>query len=116
MGVDGEALVEGDESVQSHEAFNVQRKIKTFGNHGTTRYMRLRHFYSLEAAHTYLTEEQHCVVVGVEIAPSAVSVLRHPFSVNTAFLFGNEVRSTSSSKCTATRSFIWWAECCIAAR
>ena len=56
---------------------------------------------------TYLTEQRGARILGVEIAPSAVSVATLPFSGPTAFILGNEGSGMSAAQCAVCDGFVY---------
>lgn len=68
------------------------RQLNTFGSHGASDYVRLRHFATIQECVSYLRGDCGCSILGVEIDATAAPVQAHPFSGNTAFMLGNEVR------------------------
>jgi hypothetical protein len=56
---------------------------------------------------TYLTEQRGARILGVEIAPSAVSVATLPFSGPTAFILGNEGSGMSAAQCAVCDAFVY---------
>ena len=70
------------------------REYNAFGAHGADGHVRFEHFDSLQDARKKLKEERRCTqILGVEIVEDARPIESHPFTGNTAFIMGNEVRS-----------------------
>lgn len=93
------------------------RHYNTFGSHGSASHVPLAYFATLHDCYSWLkntrgkvlyairlqntqlngrqciTDCAGCEIIGVEITESAVAVNAQPFSGNTAFMLGNEVRS-----------------------
>lgn len=69
------------------------RQFNTFGAQGSDNHVDFEHFETLNEARRVLKEERNCTrVLGVEIVDGASAVETHPFTGNTAFILGNEVR------------------------
>lgn len=91
------------------------RHYNTFGGHGSAAHMELAYFPTLQdccswlkqakgkaacmLAHYSVSSECMCIaeceIIGVEITESALAVNQQPFSGNTAFMLGNEVRQAT---------------------
>lgn len=65
------------------------RKINTFGNKNTNRFIRFDYFDKLEDCHKSLKAEGF-EIIGVEIGSTSRDVGTRPFTSHTAFVFGNE--------------------------
>ena len=73
------------------------RKFNAFGAQGADAFVAFEHFESLSEARRKLKEERGCTrILGVEIVPEASAIESHPFTGNTAFVMGNEVRALAS--------------------
>jgi hypothetical protein len=68
----------------------LQRKIQTFGSHGTANYIRFAYYSTLANAAEDL-RKQGFKIVGLEIAEGAVAVSSFNFPDKCALLLGNEV-------------------------
>jgi hypothetical protein len=55
----------------------------------------------------YLTEQRGARILGIEIAPTAVSVATLPFSGPTAFILGNEGSGLSPAQCAVCDGFVY---------
>ncbi|KAK3025273.1 hypothetical protein RJ639_044075 [Escallonia herrerae] len=83
-----------------------RRDFNSFGGHGSTSHLRLRHFHSLSLARLFL-KEKDCDICGVEITDDAVAVNQHPFKKSTAFLLGNEGTGLSAKECEICDFFVY---------
>lgn len=73
-----------------------RKKLSTHGNQMTNRFMEFVFFDHLRECCAQLRKEGF-TILGVEIGPTARSVVEHPFTGPTAFLFGNEGRGLDES-------------------
>lgn len=91
------------------------RHYNTFGGHGSAAHMELAYFPTLQDCCSWLKQAKgkvacklayysassesafvaDCEIIGVEITETALAVNRQPFSGNTAFMLGNEVRQAT---------------------
>lgn len=82
------------------------KKLSTFGNQGTQRYCKFRHFDTLEEAKSEL-KTRGITLVGIEIADKALPVQSHPFSGPTCFMSGNEGTGMNEQQLEACDSFVF---------
>ena len=81
------------------------REYNAFGAHGADGHVRFEHFDSLQDARKKLKEERGCTqILGVEIVEDARPIESHPFTGNTAFIMGNEVRSIDAEAIDGCRA------------
>ncbi|KAI5654186.1 hypothetical protein M9H77_31373 [Catharanthus roseus] len=83
-----------------------RRDFNAFGSHGSTAHVRLRHFYSLSEAKSFL-KERDCDICGVEITGNALAVNEHPFRRSTAFVLGNEGQGLSAKQSEICDFFVY---------
>ena len=82
------------------------KKLSLFGNQGTQRYCKFRHFDTLQEAKTEL-KSRGIALVGIEIADSAVPVHEHPFTGPTCFMSGNEGTGMNEQQLEACDSLVY---------
>ena len=69
------------------------RQFNTFGAQGSDNHVEFEHFETLQECRRVMMDERGCTqILGVEIVEGARAVHAHPFTGNTAFILGNEVR------------------------
>ncbi|KAK6913843.1 tRNA/rRNA methyltransferase, SpoU type [Dillenia turbinata] len=83
-----------------------RRDFNAFGGHGSTSYLRFRHFHSLFDARNFL-KERDCDICGIEITDGAMAVNQHPFQKSTSFLLGNEGTGLSPKECEICDFFVY---------
>lgn len=71
-------------------------KYELYGAHGSDKHIPIKHFFKLEEAKKYLSDNG-VKLCGVEILPESKDVSTHPFTGDTAFMLGNEVFTFFSS-------------------
>lgn len=64
---------------------------------GADAFVEFAHYSTLEECCADLRDSKGCEIVGIEIVEGAKAVHSFPFKGNTAFMLGNEVRSSASS-------------------
>ena len=82
------------------------KKLSLFGNQGTQRYCKFRHFDSLEEAKVEL-RNRGIHLVGIEITDSALPIDSRPFSGPTCFMSGNEGTGMNQQQLDACDSFVY---------
>jgi tRNA(Leu) C34 or U34 (ribose-2'-O)-methylase TrmL len=82
------------------------KKLSTFGDQGTQRYCKFRHFESLVEAKKELVK-RGIRLVGIEITSDSVPVQHHPFSGPTCFMTGNEGTGMNDQQLAACDSFVF---------
>lgn len=83
-----------------------RKKFTRYGNFGTYENRKIRHFFTLGEAVSYLKQSGY-TIVGVEIDENSVSVEKFEFNMNCAFMFGNEGTGLSSKQREACNSLIY---------
>ena len=82
------------------------KKLSTFGDQGTQRYCKFRHFDTLLEAKEELSS-RGIQLVGIEISEKSVPVHEHPFSGPTCFMSGNEGTGMNEQQLSACDSFVF---------
>jgi tRNA G18 (ribose-2'-O)-methylase SpoU len=82
------------------------KKLATFGNQGTQRFCKFRHFDTLEQAKAEL-KSRGIALVGIEITDASVPVHTHPFAGPTCFMSGNEGTGMNQQQLDACDSFVF---------
>eukprot|EP01024_Parvocaulis_polyphysoides_P020555 TRINITY_DN19625_c0_g2_i1.p1 TRINITY_DN19625_c0_g2~~TRINITY_DN19625_c0_g2_i1.p1 ORF type:complete len:256 (+),score=30.15 TRINITY_DN19625_c0_g2_i1:57-824(+) len=95
-------------------AFNVttvcltgSRQFNTFGAHGSGDFVHLMHFDTLDDCVQYLKSDHKCRIIGIEITEDAVSISKHPFEGNSAFMLGNEGTGMTQKQISLCDSFVY---------
>mmetsp|Transcript_3 Transcript_3/g.5 ORF Transcript_3/g.5 Transcript_3/m.5 type:complete len:235 (+) Transcript_3:159-863(+) len=83
-----------------------RRNLKTFGHQRTKDFMKFIYFEKFDEAVEYL-KSNGFTIFGCEIAEGAKSVVSHPFTGNTAFIFGNEGNGLNKKAMKACDKFIY---------
>lgn len=82
------------------------KKLSLFGNQGTQRYCKFRHFETLQEAKTELNS-RGIALVGIEISETARRIDAHPFTGSTCFMSGNEGTGMNEQQLEACDSFVY---------
>eukprot|EP00249_Psilotum_nudum_P005172 c18636_g1_i2 orf=37-702(+) len=84
-----------------------RKDFNSFGSHGASRHLQLRHFFTLSQARLYLKGEKDCDICGVEIVDGAKAIHERPFFRSTAFLLGNEGTGLSIKEMAICDFFVY---------
>lgn len=82
------------------------KKLSLFGNQGTQRFCKFRHFDTLSEAKAEL-QSKGIKLIGIEITDAAVPIQSHPFSGPTCFMSGNEGTGMNELQLEACDSFVY---------